>query len=337
MNLVNRIFWTTFISSLLLFFVSLTSGQNIDRLRPTDTRLGGSHAIVGTVFGPSGQRSDRRLSIRITTQTRGDIVAMTDDNGEFAFSGITDGTFEISINKEKDFEGFTQQVSFARGQNATTQTLVIKLVAKRGTAVKPGVVNSQFANVPVQAMTFYNAALKLAGEGNHTGAIEQLRQATEQHPDFMLAFNEMGVQYMRLNDLTQADASFVLALKIEPDALAPLTNRGIVLFQLKRYVEAEPILRKAVKIKDDVPVGHYFLGQTLANLGSFDEAEKELIIAVKNGGEAMKEAHRILAIIFGARGEKKKAAAELETYLKLAPRTPDAEQIRKVIAELKGG
>jgi regulator of sirC expression with transglutaminase-like and TPR domain len=49
----------------------------------------------------------------------------------------------------------------------------------------------------------------------------------------------------------------------------------------------------------------------------------------------MKEAHRLLAIIYSSKGEKKKAASELEIYLKLYPKAPDAEKLRTTIRELK--
>ena len=82
-------------------------------------------------------------------------------------------------------------------------------------------------------------------------------------------------------------------------------------------------------------MGHYFLGQALANLGLFDEAEKELLNRLELGKEEMKEAHRILAIIYSSRGAKKQAADELETYLKLAPNTPDAEKLKELIRKLR--
>jgi regulator of sirC expression with transglutaminase-like and TPR domain len=49
----------------------------------------------------------------------------------------------------------------------------------------------------------------------------------------------------------------------------------------------------------------------------------------------MKEAHRILAIIYSSRGDKKRAADELDAYLKLAPTTPDAEKIKDQIRRLR--
>ena len=140
---------------------------------------------------------------------------------------------------------------------------------------------------------------------------------------------------MKLNRLQEADAAFQSALKIDPESFPALINRGIANIMMKRYGEAVPILRKALKTDEESAVGHYFLGQSLANLGLFDEAEKELLTALKLGKEEMKEAHRILAIIYSTRGDKKKAADELETYLKLALDTADAETLKEMIRKLK--
>ncbi len=73
----------------------------------------------------------------------------------------------------------------------------------------------------------------------------------------------------------------------------------------------------------------------LANLGLFDDAEKELLASLQLGKEEMKEAHRVLAIIYASRGAKKQAAAELEAYLKLAPDAPDAQKLKDTIRQLK--
>jgi tetratricopeptide (TPR) repeat protein len=217
-----------------------------------------------------------------------------------------------------------------------TYYLSIRLISKPGTAGMPGVINADLAKVPKTALSKYNKAIELAKNGDRPGAILQLQDAIAEYPEFMIAYNEMGVQYMRLNDLQKSDEALQAALKIDAKAFMPLMNRGIVLVMLKRYKDAEPLLREVVKMKSDQAVGHYFLGQAVAYLGNFDEAEKELSTAIKLGGDEMKEAHRLLAIIYSSRGDKKHAIAELETYLRLVPTTPDAEQLRKVILKLKG-
>src|SRR5437660_2602110 len=227
---------------------------------------------------------------------------------------------------ERHFWGFPQQL----------YDLNIRLEFKGRAEDKPGVLNAEFVNVPKGALVHYNNAVEQAKKDDHAGAIEQLKLAIKEYPSFMLAFNELGVQYLRLNQLENADEAFQSALKIVPDAFAALINRGIANFMMKRYGEAVPILRKALAKNDQSAVGHYFLGHALANLGLFEDAEKELLASLELGKEEMKEAHRLLAIIYASRGAKKQAADELDAYLKLAPDAPDAEQLRNKIRQLRG-
>jgi tetratricopeptide (TPR) repeat protein len=301
-----------------------------------DTGLGGVNTITGMVLA-SGQRLEQHVSVRLQTMTKGDRVVMTDDYGNFAFRGLVSGDYTIIIDREKDFQPFSQVVTVIqpRGFPPQLYNVSVRLTPKAGTAGRPGVINAELAKIPKPALDMYNKAIELAKNDDRPGAITQLQSAVAEYPEFMLAYNEMGVQYMRLNDLQKSDDALQKALKIDAKAFMPLMNRGIVLVMLKRYQDAEPLLREVVKMKSDQAVGHYFLGQAVAYLGNFDEAEKELSTAVKLGGDAMKEAHRLLAIIYSAQGDKKHAIGELETYLRLVPTTPDAEQLRNVILKLK--
>ena len=303
---------------------------------PGDTGFGGVNSITGTVL-VSGTRMERHVSVRLQTQTKGDRVVMTDDYGNFAFRGLTSGDYTIVIEKETEFKPFVQVVSVVqpRGFPAQNYTLVVRLEFKERSASKPGVLNAEFANVPKPALVHYFAAADKAKKDDHPGAIEELKLAIKEYPSFTLAFNEIGVQYVKLNQLENADEAFQAALKIDPAAFSPLVNRGMANVLMKRYGEAVPMLRKAVAKNDQSVAGHYFLGQALANLGIFDEAEKELQASVKLGDEEVKEAHRLLAIIYVSRGAKKQAADELEAYLKLAPDAPDAEKLKNKIRELR--
>jgi tetratricopeptide (TPR) repeat protein len=323
----------------LLFFVVRVSAQGIPQgSASTDTGLGGANSITGMILVSTGGRLERRITVRLQTMTRGDRLTTSDEYGNFAFRGLPAGDYVIVIDKEKEFEPFSQNVSIVqvRGFPAQNYNLSVRLSRKAGTIAKPGVLNADLAKIPKPALDLYNKAIELAKKGDRLGAIKQLQAAIAEYTDFMLAYNEMGVQYLHLKELAKADEALQSALKIDPNAYMPMMNRAIVLFTMKRYTDAEPLLRAIVKMKDDAAVGHYFLGQTLANLGNFEEAEKEFTISLKLGGDEMKEAHRLLAILYSAKGDKKRAADELETYLRLAPTTPDAEQLRAVIRRLRG-
>lgn len=303
----------------------------------TDTGLGGGNAITGMVLLPDGQRLQRRVTIRLQTMTKGDRVTTTDEYGKFAFRGLVNGEYTIVIDKEKEFEPYRTSVEVRqfRGSAPQVYNLSIKLSPKEVAKPKLGVLNAEFANVPQPALTHYNNATELSKKNEHPAAIEELKLAIKEYPTFMLAFNELGVQYLKVNQLQNADEAFQSALKLEPDAFLPLINRGIANVMMERYGEAVPIFRKALKKNDQSAVGHYFLGQALANLGLFNDAEKELLASLTLGKEDMKEAHRLLAIIYTSRGAKKEAADQLETYLKLAPNVPDAEKLREKIRQLR--
>lgn len=314
----------------LLVVVRVTA-QNIPQgTDSTDTGLGGVNIISGALLSPSGQRIERRLSVRLRTVSRGDRIAATDEKGHFAFRGVPAGEYAVMLVQDPEFEPFSQDVSIVQPYGAPPRTFYVnvRLTLK-------AVLNPAFANVPKPALVHYDKAVEKARKRDHTGAIEELKLAIKEYPSFMLAFNELGVQYLKLNQLQDADEAFQSALKINPDAVVALINRGIANVMMKRYGEAVPILRKALAKDDQSAVGHYFLGQALVGVGRFEEAEKDLLTSLELGKEQMKEAHRLLAIIYTSRGAKTQAVAQLEAYLKLAPDTPDAEKLRATIRQLK--
>ena len=304
----------------------------------TDTGLGGSNTIGGAILVSTGQRARHRITVRLQSMTKGDRITTSDEYGNFVFRGLPSGDYAIVIDREKDFEPFVTNVSVIqpRGMPPQTYNLSVRLIAKAATVGPPGIINAELANVPKRALDKYNKAQELSNLGDNAGAVHELEGAIAEYPEFMLAYNEIGVQYMKLNDYQKADQALQAALKINAKAFMPLLNRGLVLVTLRRFADAEPLLKEAVRMKNDSAVGHYFLGQAVANLGNFDEAERELLKAVELGGKEMKEAHRLLAIIYGSRGDKPKTVAELETYLQLNPTTPDAEQLRNIIKKNKG-
>lgn len=325
----------------ILAVILLVASMSAQMIQGTDSGLGGANSITGTVLSPSGQRMEGHITVRLSSMTRGDRIAVTDDNGNFAFRGLTNGDYVIAIDKEKDLEPFSQSINIfqMRGAPGQNYPVSIRLKYKPGAAVRPGVVNVELAGVPEAAVAMYRKAAELGSAGDHKGAIEQLNMAIAAYPKFTLAYNDLGVQYLKLNDLGRADDAFKSALNIDATCFSAMLNHGIVLFDIKQYKDAEEVFRDVIKAKDGSATGHYFLGQSLAYLGKFAEAQKELSTGLTLGGEAMavamKEAHRLLAIIYSTQGDKKRQAAELEIYLKLAPTAPDAEQLRAVIAKLK--
>ena len=325
-----------------LFVLGAASAQRVASLESdtADLGTGGRYIIQGTLVFPSGQRVDRPMKVRLATPMRGEISTMTDTNGRFLFRRLSPGSYTIVIDGGENYENVNEQANIIQAGRSVGSTeevipILIRLKSKSGDMVKPEVVHAELAGVPKPALDLYHSALKLAQEGKNKAAIEKLNQAISAHPNFMLAYNELGVQYQKTGELEKANEALQAALKISPTSFAPLVNQGVVLVRMKRYADAEAVLREALRENDKSAIAHFYLGRALAYLGRFDDAEKELTQAVTLGGDQMKEAHRFLGAIHHARGDTARAIAELETYLRIAPKAEDADAVRQLIKQLK--
>jgi tetratricopeptide (TPR) repeat protein len=302
------------------------------------TNWGGNNYIAGTVFFPDGSRLNTRLPIRLQSMNKGEVIVSTDDSGRFVFSRLPNGTYTLVFAGDQEFERFSQdvEIELPRDSLGQTFTMTIRLRYKAKTDLKPGVINAENANVPKKALDFYNKGVELARSKDIKGAIKQFKLAVAEYPDFVNAYNELGTQYMFLNDLEKAEEALRLALKSKPEAVEPMMNLGIVLFRQQRFIDAESVLRSALKIDEKSAIGHFYLGRLLTRLEHYDEAEKELNLAMSLSKNKMIEVHRMLANVYLGKDDYQRAADELETYLRLNPTAQDAEKLRTVLAQLRG-
>jgi len=334
-TLTRRLF---LVGVIFVWSAAVTMGQLVGGLtETTNTRLGGNNYIAGTVYTPEGVPIRTRMRIKLASQEWGDILASTDDNGKFVFSEVGAGLFTIVIDREKDYEPVSYEINITRARNIVPETYFvnIRLRAIEEKRPKPGVVSAANAGVPKPALDHYDAAAKLAGDKDYKGAIKELKLAIDVYPQFVNAHNQIGVLYLRLNELDNADSAFKAALKINPEAHEPLLNRGVALFRLGKFKDAETSFRASLKVKPDTAVAHYYLGRTLNKLGRNEEAETAFLACLKLSPDEFKEAHRLLAAIYLDRGALPRVIEELEAYLKAVPTAPDAENLRKVIEQSK--
>jgi Tfp pilus assembly protein PilF len=110
---------------------------------------------------------------------------------------------------------------------------------------------------------------------------------------------------------------------------------GIVDFNKKKLEEADGHFRKALELKSTGPTAHYYLGLILVSTKRYDEAQQEFELTVSNGGENIPLAHKYLGGLYMSAHKNQQAADELEKYLKLDPKAPDADRIKGTIKDLR--
>ena len=288
---------------------------------------GGAHNIYGRIISPLGKLPETRIRVTLEHHESGTLNATTEPDGSFNFLNLNDGNYRLTIDAGKEFEVVRESIYVESGQRTYNLPIYLRL--------KPEA-NPALAGVPRPALDLFNAGMESARRGESAKAVEQLSQAVALHPQFGVAHGELGALYLKTGQLDKALESFGAAQKTMPEDPNLQLNYGMALLEKKDFAGAEKQLRLAVRKLDKSAQAHLYLGAALARQKSLEEAEKELQQAVKLSNGQAGLAHKYLGGIYWARQDKKRAADELEKYLKLTPKAADAEQIRGTIKELRG-
>lgn len=334
--------------TLLISFaaVSVAAQGGID-----STGTGGRNRIQGRIYFPSGRRSDAlqvKVSLESTSSERLSVIA--DLNGGFVFDGLSAGNYVVAVDAGQDYEPSRESVVIEgaglRGTNMTAAELaranvprtfnVIVTLRLKESAARAGVVDAALANIPKPAADEYKKALDVLQQtGNRNQAVEFLKTALGYYPEFALARNLLGVQYLKLGMLDKALEAFRAAVELRPDDTTMRLNYGVALLEKKDFAEAETQLKLVLMKNSNLATGHMYLGIVLIRLRQHAEAQAEFERAISLGGDSMGLAHYYLGGIFWGAHQYKRAADELELYLKLTPNARDAEQVRATVRDLR--
>lgn len=309
----------------------------------------GVHVIQGRLVAPSGRRTELRLKVRLESSGAGELYVFSDVNGGFRFTSLRPGGYTVVVEGGDDFETARESVmlepstiSTRRGTIGTPftrpVTLQIYLRPKRAgsSQAQPGVLNAALANVPKPAVDLYHKGVEAARKNENERAADLFRLAVDAHPNFPLALTELGVTYLKLRRPEKAAEALSASLKLTPEDQGTLLAYGRALLELRRTAEAEEQFRKALKHSAASPSAHLYLGVILLSRRELEEAERELKAAAETGGGEVVRAHYYLGGLYWELKQYKRAADELETYLKLAPAAPDAARLRETIKGLRG-
>jgi tetratricopeptide (TPR) repeat protein len=322
-------FKSFFTLSLFLLFLlpsRIALAQSVGAGRGEMAGSGGSRAIQGRIFTPAGKMPDVRVKVTLDSPDSGMRHTVADEDGNFTFNNLLAGRYQIRVDAGDDYEIATESL-YLEGA-APIYKLPVYLRMKAGA-------NPALAGVPKPAVELYEKALESARAGDSKKAIERLKGAVALHARFALALNEMGVQYLKEGQPEKAAEVLDAAIKLTPNEFLPHLNYGIALLNQKKFAEAETQLLEALKRNDNSPLAHMYLGIALMSQKKFGDAEKELQRAVNSKSGEVGLSHRYLGGIYWGNRDYKRAADELETYLKLFPKAPDAERTRAAIKELR--
>ncbi len=322
---------------LLFIFMGFTAlgiyGQGIgDRNRPSGR---GNYRIAGKVYLPDGTPA-KDVSITVSGTEFNGSSTRSDLDGLFTISGLSSGNYSVSV-REKGYQNESEFLTIPEGAISGQSFGLVFYLRGPGEPKRSGAAaNPLLKDVPKEPLSKHSKAMEKMSSGDTKAAITLFDEAISLYPQFTLAYFDRGSAYLKLNEHDKALESFVKAVGLKPDYLEAKYSVGYTQYLKKNYEVAAAVFDDVLKQQADMPEASMYLGISLYNLKNVDAAEAGLKKAVSaKGGEKLALAHLYLGQIYAQKKRNAEAVTELEKYLELLPKAPNADRIRTAIADLK--
>jgi cytochrome c-type biogenesis protein CcmH/NrfG len=169
--------------------------------------------------------------------------------------------------------------------------------------------------IPGKAMKEFTHATKERLKGNHQSAIEHLKTAVAIDPEFLAAWNDLGANYMSLNQSDLAIAPFEKVIEIDPHEPLGYANLGAAYLVQNEPAAAERAAREEIKLDRKGTRGNLILGSALVlQEKCTPEAEHNLERALPE----FPRARMMLALWLALNGAIDRAEEELRQYIAIA-------------------
>ena len=334
---LNRFSRFLTITMFLSLFAATDKAQGYgDRTRAGGT--GGVHSIQGRINFPS-DRPATAFRVRLESTNSTTLTAFSNSEGIFYFNSLEPSHYTVIVETGDEYAPIRESVYIDReivGGATRTFNLIFDLRPKGTTLTSTGVVSASLAKVPKPALEQFKKAIEAVGKNNTKLAIEKFNEAVRLYPQFAEAYSELGSLYLKSGELNKAEEALRKTLQLNEKNPTAQLNYGIALLNQRKMYEAEKELEKAVLADEKAATPHMYLGIALLGLNYLEYAEKEFLKAISlKDDEKLAMAHRYLGGIYMKKGSYQQAVDELEKFLKLAPKAPDAEKIRATIGQLR--
>jgi predicted Zn-dependent protease len=315
-------------------FSSVALGQGIgDRNRAGDSE--GKYTIKGRVYMPDG-RPAKNVRVDVESTDTGNTFYYTDQDGVFQTGSVRAGNFTV-VAKVEGLPVEREFITIGR-EEPSGQTVSVTLFLRPEGQKKGDFFsnNPAFKEVPKPAMDKFKKAIEKLQKDDAKGAVALFDEAIAAYPNFAVAYHEKGAALLKTNELDQALVAFIKAIELKPDYVEAKYSVGYTHYLKKNYEVAAAIFDDVVKQKPDMVDAEMYRGISLYYLKNVDAAEASLqkTVGTPAGGK-MPMAHLYLGQIYISKKKNAEAAAELEKYLELVPKAPNAEKLKTTIADLK--
>ncbi len=269
-------------------------------------------------------------------------------DGDFEFAGLIPSSYEVVV-KHEGYQQVSERVEFRyERSNSRSEVLSVEInlkanVSSTGVGARPGTTFVQ--EVPPAARTAFENGIARLKEGKASEGTALLRQATTVFPAYFSAHLALAGELVKEGNQSEALKELEEARLINDRDSRVYQLFGIIMGAQKKYATAEWAFRAAIS-RDPTDAQSFFSRAiVLIELVRVEpepkrqderlaEAERDLSRTIELSGERFPPAYLHRARVLEIRNDRKAAARDLLTYLKLNPDDKNAPAIRAAIEKL---
>jgi tetratricopeptide (TPR) repeat protein len=243
----------------------------------------------------------------------------------------------IGASIQANLPGYQSEALNLGARHALDNPDVGTMFLRRRANVEGLSISATSALAPKDAQKALERARADATKQKWADAEKELQKAVAIYPRYAAAWLELGNVQGEQNKLDGARNSYAQALVADPKFVNPYIQLASIAANEKKWPEVQDDTKRLLQLNPiDFPQAWFLNAIANYNLGNKDEAEKSA-----REGIAHDPAHRfpralyLLGVLLSQKQDFTASAANLRDYLKYAPNTPDAEQIRKQLADVE--
>ena len=272
-------------------------------------------------------------------------TAVTSRDGDFEFSGLSIANYEVIV-KHQGYQPAAQRVEFyfeRGGAPLEVQTIELMLRPLANPSVKRLPTSTTFVqDVPPAARSAFEQGSAKLKEGKASEAATLFTRAIEIFPSYFDAHFLLALEHDRQGRDAEALAELERSRAINDRDARVYYMFGVIMSRARKYVTAEYAFRNALERDPTHAQSSFSHGVILIELARsasnkqelqerLAEAEAALTRAITLSDQQLPAAYLQRARVYELRGNRRAAATDLTTYLKLNPHDKNAKSLREAI------
>lgn len=257
------------------------------------------------------------------------------NNNQRGLSGDSGERALMNCELRANLAGYRSQTVSLAGKRSLDDPEVGTIIMHRIEGVEGLTISATTAMAPKDAKKAYDKGRDRLQKGKAEEAQADFQKAVEVYPKFAMAWLYLGITQEKAGGFKDARKSYDEALKIDSKLVQPYLQLAGLDAKDQNWEQTAINSEKLIRLDPvDYPYAYYLNAGANLNLHKLDEAEKSARQGLK-----MDEQHKfpalnhVLGMVLLQKAEYAEAATNMRAYLDRVPNAPNADAVKKQIAE----